>query len=583
MGHPSRTLRSARHGAGIGRARLSREVVLPWGAALISRMPHDNPDLHHIARRALAPAVVALAACAGGAASADVPIPEPGPRYSLVVLIAVDQLRGDYIPRWRTQLPGGLGRFYREGAFFAEGRQDHAVTETAPGHATMLSGRFPSHTNIVTNEHGVLDPASPLLELKDAGLGASPRRFRGTTLYDWMRAEDPASRVLSVSRKDRGAILPVGRFKGDVFWYAGGIFTTSAWYRSDTLPGWVREWNSTEPVKKVAGWIWSPLLKDPAAYAEPDSVAVENGGRDIAFPHQLTPNGDAAAIVLPNYPVMDSVTFAFTLRGVERMKLGQADATDLLVVSLSSTDAVGHGYGPDSRELHDQVLQLDRWLGQFLDSLWSMVPRERTLLALTGDHGIASLPEFVSAVRGGKAGRLWFGDIATELNTAFGKVLAGRDPFGFRDGILYGEVAAMVRAGLNVDSVARAAAARMAATPGVRRVFTPASLKAAPASDADAVLCRRALPADFGWLACGFVEPGYIWSPAILLAMHGSAHPDDQSVPVAFLGPGIAAGQQGDTVSTTDIGPTLAALLGIKPSERVDGRVLPLAAPRPAR
>jgi hypothetical protein len=490
------------------------------------------------------------------------------------VLIAVDQLRGDYIPRWSTQLPGGLGRFWREGAFFAEGRQDHAVTETAPGHSTMLSGRFPAHTNIITNELGVLDPASPLLELKDAGLGASPRRFRGTALYDWMRAADPASRVLSVSRKDRGAILPVGRFKGDVFWYAGGIFTTSTWYRSDTLPGWVREWNATEPVKKVAGWTWNLLLKDPAAYPEPDSVAQENGGRDVAFPHQLTTNTDAAAIVLPNYPVMDSLTLAFALRGVDRLKLGRGHATDLLVVSLSSTDAVGHGYGPDSRELHDQVLQLDRWLGRFLDSLWAAVPREQTLLVLTADHGMSSLPEVLGPVPGRASGRLWFGDLASELDTAFGRVLAGREPFAFRDGILYGEVAAMHKAGVNVDSVARAAAARMTATPGVRRVFTRVSLKAAPATDADATLCRRTLPADFGWLACALLQPSYVWSPAIRIAMHGSAQPDDQRVPVAFLGPGIPARQFPDTVSTTDIAPTLAALLGVKPTERLDGHVL---------
>jgi hypothetical protein len=128
---------------------------------------------------------------------------------------------------------------------------------------------------------------------------------------------------------------------------------------------------------------------------------------------------------------------------------------------------------------------------------------------------------------------------------------------------------------VNVDSVARAVAARMTGTPGVRRAFTPGSLKAAPAADADAVLCRRSLPDDFGWLACGFVQPVYIWSPQITLAMHGSAHPDDQRVPVAFLGPRIAARQYPDTVSTTDIGPTLAALLGVKPAGRLDGRVLP--------
>jgi hypothetical protein len=443
----------------------------------------------------------------------------------------------------------------------------------------MLSGRFPAHTNIITNEHGVYDPSSPLLELKDGGYGASPRRFRGTTLYDWMRAKDPASRVLSVSRKDRGAILPVGRFKGDVFWYAGGIFTTSSWYRTDTLPGWVREWNATEPVKKLAGWTWNPLLKDSGAYPEPDSVPVENGGREIAFPHQLTPNIDAAAIVLPNYPVMDSLTLAFALRGVERMRLGQGKVTDLLVVSLSSTDAVGHGYGPDSRELHDQVLRLDSWLGSFLDSLWTVVPRDRTLLVLTADHGTASMPEFVASVRGRQAGRIWFADLAAELNTAYGPLLVGREPFGFYEGIVAGDVSALARAGVKVDSVARAMADRMTKTTGVRRVFTPATLKAAPANDADAVLCRRALPNDFGWLTCGFVQPDYVWSPPITLAMHGSAQPDDQWVPVAFLGPGIIPRQYPDTVSTTDIAPTLAALLGVKPSERLDGHVLPQIVP----
>ena len=518
------------------------------------------------------PAVLAAAACAGGAAAAAAD-PEPIVRPSLVVLIAIDQLRGDYIPRWAPQLSGGLGRFWREGAFFAEGRQDHAVTETAPGHATMLSGRYPARTNIVTNEHGVLDPGSPLLELKDAGLGASPRRFRGTTLFDWLRDADSRARVLSVSRKDRGAILPVGRARGDVFWYAGGIFTTSSWYRADTLPGWVREWNASEPVKKVAGWTWN-LLLDPAAYPEPDSIVLENDGRGVAFPHQLTPNTDAAAVVLPNYPIMDSLTLAFTLRGVERMRLGGSKATDLLVVSLSATDAIGHAFGPDSRELHDQVLQLDRWLGGFLDSLWTLVPRERTLLALTSDHGSAAMPEFVAAYRGRPAARLWFRELATELNTVYGPRLVGREPFGFHEGILTGDVAALRRAGINVDSVARAAAARMAATPGVRRVFTPATLKDAAPGDPDALLCRRALPDDFGWLTCGFVAPPFIWSPAIPIAMHGSALPEDQHVPVAFLGAGIRAAQYPDTVSTTDIAPTLAALLGIRPGERLDGRPL---------
>src|SRR3989442_15007785 len=133
------------------------------------------------------------------------------PRPKLVVVITVDQLRADYLVRWRQQLTGGFFTLLADGAVFTNAFQDHAVTETAPGHSTMLSGRWPAHTGIATNLLGVTDPSAPLLELKDMGQGASPRRFRGTTLYDWLRASDSASRVLSVSRKDRGAILPVGR------------------------------------------------------------------------------------------------------------------------------------------------------------------------------------------------------------------------------------------------------------------------------------------------------------------------------------------------------------------------------------
>ncbi|HKC39260.1 MAG TPA: alkaline phosphatase family protein, partial [Gemmatimonadales bacterium] len=143
-------------------------------------------------------------------------IPAP-PRPKLVVVITVDQLRPDYFTRWKGQLTGGLGQLMNEGAFFTDGYQDHAVTETAPGHATILSGLWPAHTGIIRNSEGVQDSLAPLLGT--TGPGASPRRFRGTTLVDWLKAADPTSRVLSVSRKDRGAILPVGRAKEQVYWY----------------------------------------------------------------------------------------------------------------------------------------------------------------------------------------------------------------------------------------------------------------------------------------------------------------------------------------------------------------------------
>ena len=172
----------------------------------------------------IAVSVVAVTAGAGGPPRRPGLAPRAAP--TLVVLLTIDQFRADYLARFAAQWTGGFARIYRDGTVFEHGEQDHAATETAPGHATLLSGRYPNHTGIVLNRLGVQDPTSPVLGATDT-VGASPRRFRGTTLYDWMLARDPAARVLSVSRKDRAAIFPVGRSRGPVYWLYGGAFTTS--------------------------------------------------------------------------------------------------------------------------------------------------------------------------------------------------------------------------------------------------------------------------------------------------------------------------------------------------------------------
>src|SRR6266540_4509311 len=195
-----------------------------------------------------------------------VALPAPRPpapsRPKLVVVITVDQLRPDYLDRWKSQLTGGLFQLVNEGAVFADGYQDHAVTETAPGHSTILSGLWPAHTGIINNLQGVQDSAATLLGGVN-GPGASPRRFRGTTLFDWLKAVDPTVRALSVSRKDRGAILPIGRAKEQVYWYQSGLFTTSRYY-ADSLPRWVQAFNARRLPFKAANTTWSLLLPDSA-------------------------------------------------------------------------------------------------------------------------------------------------------------------------------------------------------------------------------------------------------------------------------------------------------------------------------
>ena len=172
----------------------------------------------------------------------------------LVIALAVDQLRSDYLERFSRDFNGGFALLLRDGVYFAHGLQDHGVTETAPGHATMMSGRSPASTGIIANDVGVPDPGSPLLG--STATGASPWRFRGTTLADWMKVRDSATRVLSVSRKDRGAILPVGRMVAPIYWYSQGKFTTSKFY-ADTLPTWLKAWNARDPIKALAGTSWT--------------------------------------------------------------------------------------------------------------------------------------------------------------------------------------------------------------------------------------------------------------------------------------------------------------------------------------
>jgi len=417
---------------------------------------------------------LAVLACAAVARATPVGDP-PEPRAAaappaLVVFLTIDQLRTDYLARFGPQLTGGLKRLVDGGAFYVNGVHDHAITETAPGHASTLSGRFPVRTGIVMNAQGVNTPDAPLLDA--AGPGASPFRFRGTTLADWMKAADRRTKVLSVSRKDRGAILPIGKSKQPVFWFADGRFTSSTYYFDD-LPDWVKIFNSFDHPGSYAGKRWELLL--PAdAYSEPDSVPQENGGRTITFPKLMPADGEVAARSLPAFPWMDDLTVQFALAGMTALKLGTGPQTDLLTVSLSTLDAVGHAYGPDSREVHDM------------------------------------------------------------------------------------------------------------ATPGILRADRLRDLAAADTvSD---YVARRWLhmfdPRNATVVAIATIAPYGYWQ-GVTYATHGSPHDYDARVPVLFWGAGIAPGRRDEPARVVDMAPTLAALLGVRPQEALDGRPLTSAlAPR---
>lgn len=486
----------------------------------------------------------------------------------IVVFIAVDQLRPDYLDRFASQLTGGLKRLSTEGAFLTNAFQDHAVTETAPGHSTMLSGRFPRNTGIVSNGYGVIDPQSPLIV--GTGAAASPFRFRGGGLMDWMRTNDPLSRGLSISRKDRAAILPMGRAKQQVFWYSPtGEFTTSRYY-ADTLPSWMKSFNARKLAQAYAGHDWD-LLLDRSDYAEPDTVPIENNGRST-FPHRLSASGDSAAAALASYPWMDELTLRAALTGVDSLRLGKNDHTDLLAISLSTTDAVGHAYGPESREIHDQVLRLDRFLGAFMDSMAVRFDPGHIVYALTADHGVTPFPQLHGITTGQsfidsrpvmaevqdflKAHNL----TATAADFESGMLILNRSIFNDNQPLM--------------DSVATVFARSIKKLPHVMRVDFVKDITVARAAR-NPVLRRwsNMIPRDLAIPVVVTLEPLYNWS-APTYAIHGMPTEADSHVPILFYGAQIKRGRYNFFARTVDIGPTLAALLSIRPTEVIDGQAL---------
>lgn len=516
-----------------------------------------------------------LAGIATAVGAQDAPAPKP----RLVVFLTIDQLRPDYLEHWDAQFTGGFRRLLDRGVFLTRAVHDHAITETAPGHASTLSGRFPYGTGITSNAAGVNTHTAPLVG-DSIGPGASPFRFNGTVLVDWMKAVDGSTRALSVSRKDRGAILPMGRGKNHVYWWApaSGAFVTSTWY-ADSLPTWVQAFNAARPAARYAGMMWDLLLPE-SAYPEADSVPEETRNSRFMFPYQLPADTSAAGRSLASTPFMDEATLAFAWRGVRALDLGGgAGRTDLLAVSLSTTDAVGHTWGPDSRELHDQVLRLDRYLGAFLDSLFALRGERNVILALTADHGVSAYPEVRSRWNDNRrAQRVASATIETAIARAAPVVRsAGIDSsaIAYDWPILEVDRAKVAGKERELARVARALARELRRVDGMQRVDIIDEL--ASADTVKDAIARRWLHMDRpgGGILLGMtLEPHYMIGNG-RGGSHGSPHDYDARVPIIFMGEPFKSGVRDAGVArVVDIAPTLAHVLGVRPLERLDGRAL---------
>ena len=503
------------------------------------------------------------------------------------MIIVVDQMRADYVDRFEQDWTRGLGRLAREGARFVNAAYPYLSTYTCAGHSTIATGTFPHrHGNFQNTwydrqKKAVVpctdDPsARPIAYLEPGRHGVGPARLREPTFADLMR-EQRQARVVSLSLKARSAIMLAGHGGHAVTWFgdAPDGWQTSTAFGSTPVAA-VAEFVRDRPIEKDFRRVWKRLLP-PGRYPGPDGADGEAplGGWDRTFPHALVgtegrPDRTFRA-QWESSPWGDAYLGALAARLVETERLGRRETTDLLLVGFSSPDLVGHRFGPDSHEVRDLYGHLDRTLGQLFNRIDRLVGRDRYVVALSADHGVADIPEQRQR-RGEEAGRVSTATleqvIEASARTSVGiaasvATVNGGDVY-FEPGV-YARLQSTRSA---LDEVVRAVEAQ----PGVARVFLSEQLVGGTApSD---LLHRAALlsyvPERSGDLVVA-LKPGWIFGT--LPTTHGSGNPYDQRVPVIFWGVGIRAGRYTDPASPADIAPTLAALVGLT-MPRAEGRAL---------
>lgn len=494
--------------------------------------------------------------------------PAPAPAVRLVLLVAVDQFRADYLTRFGPPR-AGFRTLMTRGAMFTNAYLEHGITVTAVGHSTMLSGATPAVSGIIDNAWYERATKSNVESVTDtearivggdgaAGVGVSPRRLLVPTLGDQLKLSSPAApgtpqapRVIGISLKDRSAILPAGHAADGAYFFRGGRFVTSTFYRQ-ALPPWVEAVNDLRIPDTYAGKKWE----------------YEGGTR--AYPAEA---GSSLNTMAAAGPVGNELVLAMAKAALEHEQLGQRGVTDVLTVSFSSNDSVGHTYGPESPEVRDITHQADRQVQQLLDEVDRRVGLAHVLVAFTADHGVAPLPESAAALRipGGR-----FKPQAV-LDAVEGALDAKYGAATWVERLLlphvYLDHALLADKGVDLAEARRVAAAAAERVPHVARVYTrDAILNGSNTADHISTLVTRGYHRDRSGDLHVVLEPH--WTTAAIGTSHGTVYGYDAHIPLILMGPGVEPGVYPGRVALNDLAPTLATLLGIEPPSGSQGRPL---------
>lgn len=551
--------------------------------------------------------LLALVACVDILLSRGrVPEAPPAPqRPRLAVLVVFDQMRGDYPQRWHELFAadGGLRRLQLEGAWFQNCHYPYSHTVTAAGHASLGTGCTPAKHGIVGNDwyeraagssvycvaserHEQLPPRAGNAKHKG---GCSAERLLAPTLGDALKAATAGrGRVFGLSIKDRAAILPAGHKADGCYWLDTdtGLFVTSTYFTPKLHP-WVAAFNelTPRPADRWFGKDWTRLADvNYVRYSGIDDQEGEGLGFDQGrtFPHPLTGGlkapGKAYYSALFNSPFGNDLLLELVKRAIDAEQLGSRPDPDLLCISFSCNDPVGHSWGPDSQEVLDVTLRSDLIVRDLLKHLDERVGKGRYVLALTADHGVCPLPE-VSRSEGRAADRISLRELAGRAEAFLGARYqqensgtrwfdnAQHTPWFYLNRRLLQELS------LDQAEVERNLARWLEQQPGILRAYTRAELSGPCPADEDSRVWKSFQPARCGDITI-ILKPYYIFTlPFPGGTGHGTPHPYDTHVPLFVYGPAIPAGPRSEPVIPQDAIAILADSIGIAPPAAMEGRL----------
>lgn len=497
----------------------------------------------------------------------------------LVVGIVVDQMRPDYVYRyWDKFGDGGFRRLVQEGFSFTNMHFDYMPTATGPGHAGVFTGTTPSVHGVMGNSWYVrgLDRSINVIEVPGyRGIGSMPGSDEGkapgnlltTTVGDELRLHsNMQSRVVGISRKDRGAIMTAGHL-GDAYWYeaASGNFVTSSFYHNQ-LPRWVREFNARNLPQQYLSEPWNTLLPI-GEYTE--SIADANPYERLypdqsasTFPHDLPTRVREHGMnpgLLSATPFGDKLLTELAIAAIEGESLGQRAHTDMLAIAYSATDSIGHAYGPASIEVQDAYLRLDRYLEQLIEYLEETLGEDEFVLFLTSDHGVVHVPQYLvdQGIPGGyfDSGNV-FAALSAHLESLYGEDLVR----GYSNYEIFLDNERIVELGYDPLLIQREVARFMLHIDGVGGALTAEALNNTEFTDGIREIVQNGFHQKRSGDVMIWLEPQTIPNRATGTT-HGSPWTYDRHAPMHWYGKNIPAGSSAAPVFIRDIASTISMLL----------------------